>query len=197
MSEPEQHPAGYLVYPHHVDWSTVPYPDISSRGKWSVSSAKFGFGTECLRDDDLDTFWHSDGPQPHYITVEFPQKVAIQQVAFQLSFPQDDSYTPNTIELRAGTGVNDLQPILYRQFEKPDGWLLMDLNAEMMEDGETHMPLHAYVLQLMVVTNYMSGKDTHVRGMKVLGPKEEAKPDDGSDPFPFEHSSYRLYQTLR
>ena len=64
--------------------------------KWSVSSFKFGFGAECLTDEDPDTFWQyaphttlvlsafldrvssSDGPQPHFITVEFPRRVAIQ-----------------------------------------------------------------------------------------------------------------------
>jgi anaphase-promoting complex subunit 10 len=58
-----------------------------------VSSYKFGFGAECLRDGDPETFWQyvlllqvvlelklrsSDGPQPHFITIEFPRKVAIQ-----------------------------------------------------------------------------------------------------------------------
>jgi Anaphase-promoting complex, subunit 10 (APC10) len=35
----------------------LPWPDISDRAKWSVSSYKFGFGVECLRDGDPDTFW--------------------------------------------------------------------------------------------------------------------------------------------
>ncbi|HEV7737314.1 MAG TPA: hypothetical protein VGO47_08110 [Chlamydiales bacterium] len=33
------------------------YPDIGNLGNWSVSSHKFGFGPECLRDDNPDTFW--------------------------------------------------------------------------------------------------------------------------------------------
>jgi anaphase-promoting complex subunit 10 len=74
-------------------------PDIGHLAKWSVSSHKFGFGAECLRDDDPETFWQyvinllfaplhqiemasllysSDGPQPHFITVQFGKKVAIQ-----------------------------------------------------------------------------------------------------------------------
>jgi Anaphase-promoting complex, subunit 10 (APC10) len=32
-------------------------PDIGHLAKWSVSSHKFGFGSECLRDDDPETFW--------------------------------------------------------------------------------------------------------------------------------------------
>ncbi len=33
-------------------------------------------------------------------------------------------------------------------------------------------PIYAYVLQIIVMTNHQSGKDTHVRGLRVLGPIE-------------------------
>ena len=36
---------------------SLPWPDIGPLGKWSVSSYKFGFGAECLSDDDPETFW--------------------------------------------------------------------------------------------------------------------------------------------
>jgi len=36
---------------------TTNLPDIGHLGKWSVSSHKFGFGAECLRDDNSETFW--------------------------------------------------------------------------------------------------------------------------------------------
>jgi hypothetical protein len=35
----------------------LPWPDIGHFAKWSVSSFKFGFGPECLQDQDPDTFW--------------------------------------------------------------------------------------------------------------------------------------------
>lgn len=35
----------------------LPWPDIGYLAKWSVSSYKFGFGPECLRDGDPETFW--------------------------------------------------------------------------------------------------------------------------------------------
>ncbi|KAF9493389.1 galactose-binding like protein [Pleurotus eryngii] len=114
----------------------LPWPDISSRGKWSVSSFKFGFGSECLRDGDPETFWHSDGPQPHFITIEFPQKVAIQKISIYLSFPQDDSYTPSTLAIRAGTGPSDLQDVRVVTLDKPDGWISFDVSSEPNEDGE-------------------------------------------------------------
>ncbi len=36
--------------------------------------------------------------------------------------------------------------------------------------------LHAYVLQVIILANHMNGKDTHVRGLRVLGPNEYVDP---------------------
>ena len=33
-------------------------------------------------------------------------------------------------------------------------------------------PIHAYILQVIILANHMNGKDTHVRGMRILGPVE-------------------------
>jgi Anaphase-promoting complex, subunit 10 (APC10) len=33
-------------------------------------------------------------------------------------------------------------------------------------------PIHAYILQVIILANHMNGKDTHVRGMRILGPTE-------------------------
>ncbi|KAJ7684751.1 anaphase-promoting complex, subunit 10/DOC domain-containing protein [Mycena polygramma] len=172
----------------------LPWPDISSRAKWSVSSFKFGFGADCLRDGDPDTFWHSDGPQPHFVTIEFPRKVAIQ-LCIYLSHPQDDSYTPSALAIRAGTGPSDLQDVRMVTFDRPDGWITFDVSSEPTEDGDALKPVYAYVLQIIVVANHMGGKDTHVRGLRVLGPIEEVGMDD--DPFPFQTPHFKMYETIR
>ncbi|KAF9473751.1 galactose-binding like protein [Pholiota conissans] len=174
----------------------LPWPDISSRAKWSVSSFKFGFGAECLLDGDPDTFWHSDGPQPHFITVEFPRKMAIQKISIHLNFPLDDSYTPSTLAIRAGTGPSDLQDVRVVTLDKPDGWITFDVSSEPSEDGDGLNPVHAYVLQIIIAANHMSGKDTHVRGLRILGPLEDNNLV-GEDHFLFQSPAYKMYETLR
>ncbi|KZS99928.1 APC10-domain-containing protein [Laetiporus sulphureus 93-53] len=196
---------------------SLPWPDIGHLAKWSVSSYKFGFGPECLRDDDPDTFWHSDGPQPHFITVEFPRKVAIQKLSLYLSFPADDSYTPATIAVRAGTGLHDLQDVRAIHLDKPDGWITFDVSAEPSPDGDGFKPIHAYVIQVIILTNHMNGKDTHVRGLRVLGPFEcvtihdqtlphllaalipihRETSSDNEDPFPFVAPCFKMYERIR
>jgi anaphase-promoting complex subunit 10 len=75
--------------------------------------------------------------------------------------------------------------------------------------------VYAYVLQVIIAANHMSGKDTHVRGLRILGAveyvvlvvlflqisslnwtyhRDHAK--DG-DPFPFESLEYKMYETIR
>ena len=54
-----------------------------------------GFGVDQLRDLSLETYWQSDGPQPHLINIQFKRKTTIQQVCIYSDFKQDESYTPN------------------------------------------------------------------------------------------------------
>ena len=47
-----------------------PEREIGDLAVWSLSTAKPGNGVEQLRDDNTDTYWQSDGPQPHLINVQ-------------------------------------------------------------------------------------------------------------------------------
>jgi anaphase-promoting complex subunit 10 len=126
---------GLFVHPYRAPPSSS-NPDIGPLGKWSVSSFKFGFGPECLQDSDPETFWHSDGPQPHFVTVEFPRKMPIQKISISLSYSLDDSYTPAALSIRAGTGPGDMQETRVVTADKPDGWITFDVCAELNDDGE-------------------------------------------------------------
>ena len=55
---------------------------------------------EQLRDNNLETYWQSDGTQPHNITVQFLRKVAISEVCLYLDFSLDESYAPKKICVR-------------------------------------------------------------------------------------------------
>lgn len=53
-----------------------------------------------------------------------------------LSFLLDDSYTPSTLAIRAGTGPSDLQDVRIANLEKPEGWITFDVSAEMVGDED-------------------------------------------------------------
>jgi len=79
--------------------------------------------------------------------------------------------------------------------DKPDGWITFDVSSEPNEDGDGLNPVYAYVLQIIVAANHMSGKDTHVRGLRVLGPIGDSLDDD--DPFSFQTPAFKMFETIR
>jgi anaphase-promoting complex subunit 10 len=52
--------------------------EIGHLAVWTVTSAKAGNGVELLRDGNKDTYWQSDGTQPHMVDIQFQKKVHIQ-----------------------------------------------------------------------------------------------------------------------
>lgn len=61
--------------------------EIGSLAVWSVSSAKPGNGVELLRDNNTDTYWQSDGMQPHMVSIQFQRKVRLGSGRQACAFP--------------------------------------------------------------------------------------------------------------
>ena len=49
--------------------------EIGGLAVWTVTSAKPGNGVELLRDGRTDTYWQSDGLQPHLVNLQFQRRV--------------------------------------------------------------------------------------------------------------------------
>ena len=142
--------------------------DVGDRAVWRVSSAKHGNGVVQLRDGNPNTFWQSDGVQPHMVEVTFQRLTAMVCIAIRLNFAGDESYTPRRLNVRVGTHPGDMAEVAAAELESPNGWLLLYLapEAEASVDG-TPGAVFGTVLQLNVVENHQNGRDTHVRGIKV------------------------------
>ena len=78
----------------------------------------------------MDTYWQSDGMQPHLIDIQFARKMTVMEVALYLDYKLDESYTPKKIALRSGSTVHDLKEIHVQQFAEPDGWISMPLETD-------------------------------------------------------------------
>ncbi|TIA76236.1 hypothetical protein E3P77_00148 [Wallemia ichthyophaga] len=162
----------------------MPKYNLSSIAHWSVSSFKEGNGLECLRDQNTETVWQSDGPQPHLITLQFTRRVCVSQMSIYFDHGLDDSYTPKTLSIRAGTYLGDLQEIRHIELNQPRGWHHFALDNETMdvitpskqlEDNgvsDEAKPITAFVVQLAILTNHLNGKDSHVRGLTFFSPAE-------------------------
>lgn len=207
--------------------------ELGDKAIWSLSSSKNGFGVEQIRDNNVNTYWQSSGPQPHLINIQFQKKVSIQKILLYSNYKLDESYTPAKILVRSGTNFHDLQDIKVIDLDEPQGWELIDLtdlskersqktknekqqkpeDQEDTEEGEIDLrPDQLYYLrnqrkkerergirtlfiQLAILANHQSGRDTHVRQIKIFGNRNQITQDFGIPEF--QSQEFYSYSSLR
>ena len=196
---------------------------------WSLSTAKPGNGVEQIRDGNTDTYWQSDGGQPHLLNIQFMQRKPICAVCFYLDYNLDESYTPKTFSVRVGMTFHDLEEIRVVELNEPVGWITIPLWAkldplddpeededdndlpekkedEMNKNGNKNdmnifgilhdnqeelqndkvfqkqssdlqkslkRPVRAHFIQICVVSMHQNGRDTHIRQVKLFGPRND------------------------
>lgn len=159
------------------------YRDLGPLASWTVSSAKPGFGIACVQDESLETYWQSDGPQPHYINIHFPHLISFKYLAIYLNFALDESYTPAGIKILTGMGYHTLRETKVLELQEPKGWRYFDMTQELApykvgsakelaERKRGTKMFDTRLIQLQILSNHQNGKDTHVRGIKVYTPRE-------------------------
>lgn len=105
--------------------------DLTSSAVWSVSTAKAGNGVDQLLDGSPSTYWQSDGVQPHTINAQFSAKRKLKEVLLYLNYSTDESYTPATVSVLAGSNFHDLKVIKSAQeFSNPEGWMRIPLGDD-------------------------------------------------------------------
>ncbi|KAF0701692.1 Aste57867_7888 [Aphanomyces stellatus] len=149
--------------------------EIGDEAVWTLSSAKPGNGVHQLRDDNMDTYWQSDGPQPHLINIQFHKKMTIREVALYLDYKLDESYTPKMLMIRAGTTFHDLVDIKAHTIAEPNGWVTIPLTQTVVSGAAAfEKPLRTFFLQISVTGMHQNGRDTHIRQVKVFAPRQTA-----------------------
>jgi anaphase-promoting complex subunit 10 len=143
--------------------------EIGSHAVWSVSSAKPGYGVDKLRDGSIDTFWQSDGVQPHLVNIQFNRRVALTMLAFYVDLELDESYTPVTVSVRAGTHFHDLEEVKLCDVPEPRGFMRIPLMQRVDDASDVEVPLRANLLQFAVLANNENGRDCHIRQIKIFG----------------------------
>jgi len=90
----------------------------------------------------------------------------VEQVALYLDHKLDESYTPSLLSIRVGSNHHDLQELKQVALEQPTGWVVIPLLNRIDES-----PPNVHMVQIAMLENHESGKDTHVRQVKVFGPE--------------------------
>jgi len=96
---------------------------------WTLSTAKPGNGIEQLRDNNLETYWQSDGVQPHFINIQFLRKMSVSKVCLYLDYNLDESYTPKKISIKCGMSTHDLEDVTAIELQEPIGWVSISLSS--------------------------------------------------------------------
>lgn len=147
------------------DASAVGLKEISNLASFTVSSYKPGCGVKELRDDDVNQFWQSDGPQPHRLNIHFIKRVEIRALRLYLDYDLDESYTPTKIQITAGFSPNFTIPFTTMELNMPKGWI--DVPIAGAGGGPDGNSLCCWFVRIIVLENHQNGKDTHIRGIKV------------------------------
>lgn len=145
--------------------SPAKFREIGDLAVWSVTSAKAENGVDLLRDGKPDTYWQSDGTQPHLINIQFQRRIILTEIHFYFDYRLDESYTPNRISIRAGTNFQDLKEIKLLDTDEPTGWVVVELPQ--------NPPMKAFLVQVAILANHQNGRDTHVRQVRIFGPRKD------------------------
>ncbi|KAI1078524.1 anaphase-promoting complex, subunit 10-domain-containing protein [Whalleya microplaca] len=154
------------------DPSAVGLKEISNLASFTVSSYKPGCGVKELRDDDVNQFWQSDGPQPHRLNIHFIKRVEIRALRLFLDYELDESYTPTKIQITAGTGPNLTIPFTTMELNMPKGWI--DVPIAGAGGGADGNSMCCWFVRVIILENHQNGKDTHLRGIKVYALDDSA-----------------------
>ncbi|KAI3415830.1 hypothetical protein GPALN_005403 [Globodera pallida] len=122
-------------------------------------------GIDHVNDISGDAVWtlQSDGLQPHTITIEFQRKTEVNFLLMHLDYKLDESYTPSKIQVQTGASVLELDEPKSVSFSEPSGWQLIDLRHAGKRSS------HVFVIVIQIIQNHQNGRDTHIRGLRVLG----------------------------
>ncbi|CCF60350.1 hypothetical protein KAFR_0J02860 [Kazachstania africana CBS 2517] len=149
------------------------YLNISNLPLWKASSSKAGNPIENVLNNDCDTFWQSDGGQPHKVDIYFSKRVEIVLLAMYLSIRADESYTPKIIHVYVGHSPSDA--VYYKTLEIRciNGWLGLTF-----EDNRDDGLLKCQFIRFVFPHNHENGKDTHLRAMRIYTPTGKKTMED-------------------
>lgn len=72
------------------------------------------------------------------------------------------------VQVKIGLHVFYCQEIMQIELDEPQGWISIPLTSEKSGDC-----MKALLLQIAVLTNHQNGRDTHVRQIRLYGPRTD------------------------
>lgn len=125
-------------------------------------------------------------------------------------FPSVDSTDLRVqISFRVGNSYYDLQEVKTVELEEPQGWVVIPLahsaacganQDQNAKDPDTGAAAQGFVrthcLQIAVLSNHQNGRDTHLRQVKVFGPRIDVT-RSADQPFSFANPEFFGFSQVR
>jgi anaphase-promoting complex subunit 10 len=90
--------------------------------------------------------------------------------ALHADFKADESYTPSRVAVSVGNTPYDLIEVQNVDLLEPIGWFNFALGKN---SGGSFQPVKTHVVQLTILQNQHNGRDTHIRQVRLFGPRPE------------------------
>ncbi|EJS43855.1 doc1p [Saccharomyces arboricola H-6] len=143
--------------------------NVTHLALWKPSSFKLGNPVEFALDDSYDTFWQSDGGQPHQLDILFSKRMDICVMALFFSMIADESYAPSLVKVYVGHSSSDVTFYKMLEVRNVNGWVALRFPDN--RDGD--QLLKCQFIRLLFPVNHENGKDTHLRGIRLYVPSSE------------------------
>ncbi|OEJ80859.1 Anaphase-promoting complex subunit DOC1 [Hanseniaspora osmophila] len=141
--------------------------DVTNMVYWKASSSKADRPIDNIADSNPATFWQSDGFLPHIIEAHSAKKLSLISIDMFFSLTMDESYSPYLIKVYAGNSLLDLTFIRTMEVLNVNGWVSFRFSSN---SGNSNT-LECQHLKFIIYTNHQNGKDTHLRGIRLLAKK--------------------------
>ena len=107
---------------------------------------------------------------PHLVSITFMERKTVSYLCLYLDFTLDESYSAKKLNIKAGSLSHDLVDIITIDLAEPTGWVIIPLHDPYNKD----MPLRVHLIQLRVLAMHQNGRDTHLRQIKIFGPRSSS-----------------------
>ena len=159
--------------------------DLTSLGTWVASSEKEENSIKNVLNNDINTYWQSDGFLPHSIEVKFDKLTKLNNILMFFSNKMDQSYSPSFIKIYGGTHELDMVLLKSLKIKNIEGWINLFFYSDSL-DNKIHVtddlknynslktgyiynpPIDIKILKINIFSNQQKGKDSHLRFVRLI-----------------------------
>merc|ERR550532_3809081 len=109
----------------------------------------------------------------------------IHNIAIYTDYTLDESYTPQLIVIKASTSSlhnHEMHIVAERELQEPRGWIFIPVRPhERQNNSDRYLKTAKLIIEIR--SSHQSGRDTHIRQIKIYAPHSDSKNVDNMSIF--------------